>query len=496
MIDVSKLTKSKLKTRVLASDNIFTELGKNTYDYKDLMSELIDNAIAARRSDRILKITIDLYVDANEKPTEFVIKDNASGIAVDTLGPAITPAGVQRSDSLNEHGLGMKQAVAALGKLKYLATKTEKEDKARVIREFRFGPISTYYSSEFDCDSGTEIAVTDVKAIISSNRATITKTLIPALGARYRRFLIPDSKFLDLTVNIRRQENGQVCRTWNVEEVKPMYFHPSTRTNKPVIGGYMISDEGWKAKVTFGYAPQEKQEYEDLGIDPPPRHHPYNVSLGKQGLDIIRHGRVILFHQLHEIGIISARHPDFNTIRGEIDLLEGFSTAITKNSIIADEHFRQCIDEVRKILTGEKPIRAGKKQNYLRGKKYPEQIPEKLLRDRLAAWLRANPVQKRDDVKTEYGVEGIEGNIDILADNEAWEIKQDQARALDVYQLFMYMDIDDIDKGFLVAKDFTTGAQVAVEHIAKAHKKEITLAALDKFAITQPASTKEREDYY
>ncbi len=495
MINLSKLVKCPSKTKVLPSDHIFEELGKNTYDYKDLISELIDNSIAARRNDRMLTITLDLYVDTSNKPTEFVIKDNALGIDPDRLGVAITPAGVQLPDSLNEHGLGMKQAIAALGKLKYLATKTKIEDKARVIREFKFGDVETYYS-DFDGDSGTEIALTDLKPILISNPTVITRSLVLYLGARYRRFLRPDNKIADISMNIIRQDSGAILYSWNIEEVKPIYFHPSTRTNKPVMTKYTLSGEGWEAQLTFGYAPQEDEEYQELGIEQPNKFHPYFVSLNKQGLDIIRHGRIILFHQLSEVGIISARHSDYNNIRGEIDLLQGFSTAITKNSIIDNEHFRDCIGDVRKILTGGKEGERGEKKNYLRGKKYPEQIPEALLRDRLATWLQSNPINKRKDVKTEFVVQGLEGYIDILADGEAWEIKPDQAAGIDVYQLFMYMDVGGISKGFLVAKDFTTGAKVAVDHIVKNHKKEITRATLDQFPITHPPSDVERGEYY
>ena len=133
MLDTNTLTKSDQTTQVVPSDNIFTELGKNTYDYKDLLSELVDNAIAARRPNCQLEVRVSLYVDADNRPVDFVIEDNASGIARDRLGDAITPAGVQCPSSLNEHGLGMKQAVAALGCLKYLATKTAEDTEATVV---------------------------------------------------------------------------------------------------------------------------------------------------------------------------------------------------------------------------------------------------------------------------------------------------------------------------------------------------------------------------
>src|SRR5947209_8131391 len=108
MIDLAKLTTPDAITTVTPSNRIFEELGNNTYDCKDVISELIDNAIASRLNDRMLQVSIDLFVDANSSPVEFLIKDNATGISKDKLGLAITPAGIHSQNSLNEHGLGMK----------------------------------------------------------------------------------------------------------------------------------------------------------------------------------------------------------------------------------------------------------------------------------------------------------------------------------------------------------------------------------------------------
>jgi hypothetical protein len=494
MINVSNLKTAASTVRVAPSDNIFTELGKNTYDYKDLLSELIDNSIAASGNSRPVRVVIDVYVDVSNRPVEFVIRDNASGIPPEKLGIAITPAGIRSINSLNEHGLGMKQAISALGTLKYLATKTASEPNARVVLKFQFGEIPIY-ESDFDSESGTEIAITNLSPIVTANPTSITRSLSKYLGARYRRFLKPDNKSLDLTINLRKQFNGQITNYWEVKEAKPYYFHPYTRTNKPVILKHPLSGDGWKAELTFGYAPQES-EYAEMGIDPPTKFDPYYVSLNRQGLDVILHNRVILFHQLNELGFVPIRHSDYNSVRGEIDLIEGFSTAITKNSIIYDNNFRDCIDEIASILKGEKAGPDGQKKNYLLLKTYPDQIPEKLLRDRLAAWLQSNPLNQRSDVKTEFVVQGIEGYIDILADGEAWELKTDQANALDVYQLFMYMDVGKFDKGYLVAKGFTTGAETAADYINEKHGKVIKLSKIDQFPIGHQPSGTEREEYY
>lgn len=495
MIDISKATPSQSKAQVVPSDNIFSELGNNTYDFKDLLSELIDNCIAQRIQGSTLNVTIEFFVDNAYNPKEFIISDNAKGIPRSDIGLCISPAGKQSTDGLNEHGLGMKQAIAAMGTLKYLATKTKDEAKGYLVKKFAFGEIDTF-DVDFPGESGTVISIENLKPIVSANPTSISRGITLFLGARYRKYLRPGNKLLNLTIEIKDFATGNRINIWDITEVKQIFFHPATRTNQPVIQNFEIEGDGWKADLTFGYAPANKNEYEELGLEPVNKFHPYNVSLSRQGLDIILHDRVILFSQLSEIGIVNARHNDYNVIRGEINLKSGFKTAITKNSIIADTNFIQCISKISKILRGEEPGPGDKTKEYLKLKTFPEELPEALLRDRLAEWLKTNPLNRKTNVNTEYVVEGVEGYIDILADNEAWELKVHQANALDVYQLFMYMDIADINKGFLIAKGFSTGADVAKQKIQEKHSKEIILSNLDQFPINHQPNDLERENYY
>ena len=491
MIDLNNLQSVSGKINVPPSDSLFEELGNSTYDFKDLISEMIDNAIAAKPAVNRLKVTIEFWVDKSNAAYQILIKDNGNGIPQDKLGLAISPAGIQSPNSLNEHGLGMKQAIAGMGKLSYLATKTVGESKARVIRKFKFGDLD-YFLVDFDESSGTEICVDNVKPIVNVNPQSITMTLVPYLGARYRKFLRPANKLAEIFIFVKNKDSEDILYSWEVIEVKPIYFHPSTRNNKPVIENKKLSGSGWKAELTFGYAPTDSEQKE-LGIEPLLNYHPYHVSLSRQGLDIILYDRVVQFHQLSQLGIVVAPHNDYNLIRGEINLIEGFTTAITKNLIIFNDHFQECIRAVRDVLVG---TGEDDSKSYLRIRRYPAEIPEKLFRDRLANWLGNNPINKKNDVKTEYVIEGLAGAIDILADNEAWEIKRDQADGLDVYQLFAYMDMGGIIKGFLVASDFSTGAKAAKDFVNANHKKEITLAKLEDFPITHPPSDEERKTYY
>lgn len=127
---------------VKPSNRLFEELGNNTYTYLDLLSELIDNSIAARNPDETVHITLTVGVSNEDRQSSWLsISDDAAGISHVRLPMAISPAAMQNTDSLNEHGLGMKQAIAGLGSLRYLATKTAEAEKASVIEKLQFGEI-------------------------------------------------------------------------------------------------------------------------------------------------------------------------------------------------------------------------------------------------------------------------------------------------------------------------------------------------------------------
>ena len=387
---------------VVASDHLFDELGNNTYDYKDLLSELLDNCLAARRDNAIVHVTITLGLSDSDSLANWLsIKDDATGIPRDLLGQAISPAAKQSSNSLNEHGLGMKQAISGLGLLHSLTTKTMNDELALVVEEFKFGTI---YPKEVDVswETGTEIRIQKLKSIVRTSTISYTRDLVPYLGARYRRFLTPNNPRAEIRIEIIDiDDDGKLINSFPVEEVKPIYFHPNSRTNSPVVDHHTFKEAGWEAELTFGYSP-EAQEWGEIGLDQPSEFHPYAVTLSRQGLDVLLNDRVIMFHQLPEIGIVGVRHNNYNTIRGEINLISGFTTAITKNAIIHSEHWDQCMSQIKEYLDT---------RGLVRSKSYPDALPESALRDRLVNWLKTNELAPRAVVHPEYPVEGLGGKL-------------------------------------------------------------------------------------
>lgn len=486
MIDTSKARAASDIIKVEPSNRLFRELGNNTYSFLDVVAELIDNAVAARPPGKRLNVKLTIGLSDKHENTFFEINDDATGISRSLLGNAISPAAIQRTGSLNEHGLGMKQAVASLGTLDYLVTRTEKDSRAIVIGEFVWGRLPAKELS-VPWKHGTEIRVGNLNPIVPRNKAHYTRDIVDYLGARYRRLLLPDSPKMKLSLKLVDADSRSqgVIKQYEIEAVRHMYFHPNKRNNKPIVEKKHFNGKGWDAEFTMGYAPSDK-EYSELGLDKPTKFHPYHVSIKNQGFDIILHNRVVSFHMLSELDLVQARHNDYNLIRGEIDLKRGFSTAITKNAIMQDQHFKDCIQEIKEFLDA---------RGYLKRKSYPGELPEKLLRDRLADWLKKNDVSPRKSVRKEEAVGGLGGSIDVLADGEPWEVKKDEADGLDVYQLFAYMDMGNYKKGFLVAKGFRTGARSAISHISKKHKRKIVLSKLANYPINHVMTDKEREDY-
>ena len=135
-------------------------------------------------------------------------------------------------------------------------------------------------------------------------------------------------------------------------------------------------------------------------------------------------------------------------------------------------------------------------KGLIKAKPYPDALPEAALRDRLAHWLSTNELAKNSDVKKEYPIEGLGEKIDVLADREAWEIKREEAYGLDVYQLFAYLDMGNISKGYLLAKSFRDSAVAAADHINNNHGKQIVLAKLENYVINQPLSEEEIAKYH
>lgn len=498
--------KKKASLMVLPSDDIYRKLGNNSYNFLQILCELIDNSLAARLNQR-LNVRINLFYEEDDskemKLVRVEIVDDASGIAIADLATAISPGANSTEDGLNEHGMGMKQAIAALGVLHYLITKTKEDDSATLIDTLRFGDIETYEVESFR-EHGTTISIqiADSKAY-TCRKELITKYLVPLLGATYRYFLKEDNKQMNLTVALIKEGNTQEDQVWDVQEVKPIYFHPTKAINAPVIQRYLLCGNGWMAELTFGYAPTEDQLTQDLGMDPLPSYHPYRVTNNHQGIDVLVRNRVVMFHQLKELDLVGSQHPQYNHIRGELNLLTGFSTTVTKNGVKRTRAFQECLQQVYDILHGHQGIKGAAPKDYLKTETAPEGLPEALLTHRLVKLLENMGFYT--EIYPELPIEGV-GRIDIFATKkdgeiEIFEMKAGASKAQDVFQLFMYMVFKGVKQGKLVASKHSIGSKYARATLVKSFETffpglSIELKTHEDYNLQAPATREEREKFF
>lgn len=356
-----------------------------------MLFELIDNSIQHRvklPKDKPLTIHIDVH-DSSVSATKLekiVITDNAGGMEHSMIGKFFSPYHMANhwsnkdSDSLSEHGIGMKTAIRGLGSKHEIFTRADGESKTTKIttediRKIPGGevilPQNTSFKFDHGEDHGTMITITDLETkardlgYSSGKQKNFEKAFLWAVGQRYRNFLM--QKYLNSSsggggIYLRRfDSSGKEIFCEEVGGIYPhYYFNPSKNNGKPWFKNHPIeSDDGgvsWKAKFTMGWAPRDKDEYAQLGISPPIQSHPYYVS-GAYGFDIVRNGIVIqpnFFKQVgDEPGIVKGHSNVHTRVRGEIILVSGFSSKKEKTGVYVDDNWASLVKKISQILNGE-----------------------------------------------------------------------------------------------------------------------------------------------
>ncbi len=67
---------------VKPSNRIFEELGNNSYDFLDVISELIDNSLSAHSGEGVLQVDIEIALSKKRENSYFKIRDNACGMEI------------------------------------------------------------------------------------------------------------------------------------------------------------------------------------------------------------------------------------------------------------------------------------------------------------------------------------------------------------------------------------------------------------------------------
>jgi hypothetical protein len=479
-----------------ASDLLFERLGNNQLNFLDLLSELIDNSIAGAHDDKPVRIRISFFSGKQGRIERIRIRDNGRGIPEKHLGKALSLGAKRIVGSLNEHGMGMKQAVMGLGMLDRLLTRVDGSDRAVGVDRFGFGEIPLVRRQV--TWTGTEITIKDLKhGVVPDKYSVIRSSVCLWIGARYRKFLIDDpasgaSKRAE--IQLRHYVSGEERRVdrIRIQEVNPAYRSDIKKEKgRPEQTRFFCShmndpldppfeecrpEHGcdWKFKLVIGLAP-EGSLTAILGRTSKQarRNQPYHVSQKNQGLDVIMNDRVIVFSQWSELfqslsdSILVEKHPSFNRIRGELILGHGFSTTITKNQISLTTEWRDARERLYHYVKEQRLFNPP-----------PPGRREAVNNNLLIEYLK-NKYGDHFEPKQVAGIFDAEIDIKDTKNNEAYELKVVRTTWQDVFQLFGYMSASDMQKGYLVAYSHKQAAKDAVKHINEKYPLEIQLKHFD-----------------
>lgn len=457
--------------KLIANEGIFRGLAKQNMLFHQCIGELIDNAIAARKENEKFKIDVFMMRDENNPEiVDLYICDNCKGMDLEILKKALQlgqPA--TDSDRLNEHGFGLKNALATLSSSEFnwkMWTKIYDDSKVCSV-EGPFGPNMTIEDDDLfpdedflSLDISTLIKVSTKMSFIqtvqgrgapSHDLSRLREWLIEHLGVLYRGYLEQD---------LRTGENdGTIIVSIgnNSVRVPPT---PVPLGNKEVKY-FNIELSGQVINFEYHYGTLDTVKRDHLIRGEKAKFY-YQGNVPTQGIDIRLGKRVIATQQLEHIWKTDegnsqlSRHNSFNDFLGELlipDLPRGILTTINNKTDfnLDDPDWSKVFDELNKIRP-VKNIRQ-KSEAALR-KKWMDMLkatnPEDEISDHVAVW----PTGTRIDVYRKIR------NKDIII----YEIKVGTGSPLDLYQLKMYWDGlvlngEQPKEGVLLVEDFHTNLE-------------------------------------
>lgn len=472
------LNQKKEFIRLTAGDNLLHELGNNNLEFDENLNEFIDNTIQTAINAGLNSVKIDIFIGYSGKnPSKNYLKviDNSCGMDLETLQNALSPGKISENvGGLHEHGMGLNTAISGIGILDYITTKTKICDYALKCDAYKVNvelPVDRV-SWEHDSVSGTEICIKNVKPNMSWSRREDYSLVKKKLAYKYRYFIsndfetkvddyrpqiLPlDDAYLEIRI-IMHDIDKDKTHTEIVEPLWPAYAHPETKENKPWVEKKIFEGKSWKACLVIGYAPFKTD------IDKQGKRLEYKHPTGlRAGLDVIIHKKILMSKVTKEIGIdLQKEGNSWMKPIGELHLLEGFKTTSVKNCVQKDENFHELVECLGKYL---------KETEFF--KLAPKSRNEEEVCDKLIRVIKQCYDDSLKNIEKGYkpGDVGFPRDLTLFYEDgkkEIWEVKTEEASAIDVLQPFGYMlSNEEYGKSaVLVAKKFQQSAYLIQEKL-------------------------------
>lgn len=436
---------------------IWKTMGSNLADVSQAICEFIDNAVSNFRGNpgdgtQLHRVKISVLNLGDQ--VEVTVEDNGTGIK--NLDNALTLAGMEgRESPLNEHGFGMKHALAYMDENNCdweILTRTEEDHKlnrfACVVPPYDFDGMIARYEEGWPGElgeTGTVIRFVCPMAVFES-LAQNSKTklsfeqLIGILGEHLRYTYADILKRKELILNLT-WENSGLERSMFLSPLLPQW-EAGTLVELP--DQEIKLDEEGKEKLTISC------RYGLIRPDEDTYFH-YVGNMDSSGAEIRINGRVVEHGLLKEIWG-RARHNAYNTFLVQIDL-RSVDLDMLPATKTAKNGFRT---EMPKIQTVFQWVRANVSLP-------PKVSKEHQLRNQLAERKRAEEgVTYVEEEKAVFAAEEVNVPTDLFVSRgekvTLYECKVKNTSCLHAYQLRMYWDgcVRDgihVEEGILIAQN-------------------------------------------
>jgi len=453
------------------SDEVWRGIGGHFDSLSQVLCEFVDNSIANLLANQGAARNIAINFKDQGQTVRVTMEDTGSGI--EDLANAFRLGGKdQQKNPLNEHGFGMKHALASANPENnswIVCTRTNSDLTQRQFKRiqypykinelpaFTIKEDSEHWPGQFH-GTGTHIEFSTSKAMFNTlrqgiqgnpNFGTCVRYLIEDLGFVYSGLIERNVASFSVT-----WESSGSSETLPVEAVRPeieSYYHPGQGTEQIDLGGGNV-------KIHFTFASMKEGRHKKY----------YKRNMSSSGLEIRINGRA-LEHNIFKEVWQRERHNMFNHLLVMVNIESSQkdrlpSTRTSKNGIRqGDPMLEQLLGWVRtkmpdppKDLQGD-PREVDLFEELAKAKRI--HLPPNNIVNTEQLVFKTIGERVRVDLYVSYG-----GQVII------YEGKKESTTVQDVYQLAMYWDGASLDGvrptlGILIASEHPESVKTMIDHL-------------------------------
>jgi len=504
-----------LTFKIDACDNILRKFSDLDLDQWNVITEFINNSIAEAE-----KQNVSLYVDIEFNFSEddnrldsIVIKDQSGGIKIGDIATCLKPADVKNTAiTLNEHSMGLNIGIEFMTQNggEYSLKSYTKGGAYEITELPSIEKEMHAFKIENNQPSGLHLEFSNINNSLASleyptsHMSTLWNYFWTHCCAKYRYMYNHfNENGKDFNINIKATQGSKTLLR-KYAPIKPFLKNKANGLDEWTTS-FTLKSDNYEILFNIGRANDDKKDYDQKihGNIINAQNHPYRKSSNVCGFDIIYQDVVIdmmstkYLKKLTSSDAVITNH--WNLFRGEIIIIKGGRSTVTKDKIIEDAELLQLIYRALNIISGEHihPV-TGIKLNYMEkfiktsegsGNNLPS---EKVIKYRYRQYFESTDRSVSQEETCEAG------RIDMIIDKEKiLEHKIKRSAPRDVEQLLRYLVYKpDIKTGELHAPehpDSVKGYCEKINEILKPRGQTIYLRPLLGFLTNENLTDEEKK---